>query len=157
MTARTCKNAGCGRPARERGMCGPCYCKWWRRTDPHGAIAARPECRIDGCGKQATGLGLCKMHYTRWWRHGSTEYRNRPWTPREDAEVLALPTNPRSGHVKRGYRKDVALMLDRSPEAVGMRRVVLLRAMKEAENARIVGGDSDLRRFDADSPPRATA
>ena len=139
MTARTCQNAGCGRPARERGMCGPCYCKWWRRTDPHGAIAARPECRIDGCNKRVETRDLCKMHYSRWWRHGSTAYRNRPWTDYEDRQILELPTSPRSGRVRRGHAKDLALMLRRSPAALNMRRRALLRAKREEENSRLFG------------------
>ncbi len=84
-------------------------------------------CATRGCPKPAYSVGLCNACWQRNRKHGSTDYLRRPYTAREDAELMALPTY-RNGRVVRGYLQDLALSLGRSVGSVDNRRRYLRQA-----------------------------
>ena len=84
-------------------------------------------CTIDGCDRPHYARGRCKVHESRRKRTGTTELMKRPWTAADDAAVMDLPVSPRSGYIVRGEREALALMMERSPAAITMRRTNLRR------------------------------
>ena len=88
-----------------------------------------PGCATAGCPNPAYVhcVGLCNACWQRNRKHGSTDYLHRPYSSREDKELMALPTYPRTGRVLRGYLQDLALSLGRSVGSCDNRRRFLKR------------------------------
>ena len=88
-------------------------------------------CRIGDCGRPRIARGLCATHYVYWKRRGDPEApriaKGRPWTPRELARVRKLldGTPGGIGRVPMGSATDLAEALDRSPDAVRGKLLVL--------------------------------
>jgi integrase len=76
--ARPCRVAGCGRPARGRGLCGGHHRRWTVEGKPdmeqftattHPGLRGRSPlqpCRVTGCGYGRRHQGLCSRHVRAW-------------------------------------------------------------------------------------------
>ena len=125
---RRCSVPGCDRVHLARGWCSLHYQRWLRHgttDDPR----RRRQCTVPGCDQPRHGRGLCGKHWMRERQHGSptAPLRLHRFTPREDEQLLALPTVGRSARVAPGRMQDLALTLGVNPESCCNRRRLLLR------------------------------
>lgn len=71
-----CKVDGCGKPAKNAGLCWGHYTRQRRYGDPTISRRASPNrtppatCTIEGCERKHFSKGFCTAHYHRQWRHG---------------------------------------------------------------------------------------
>ena len=130
-----------GVPGTAKGLCSMHYSRLRRHGDvdvrsTHVCVTHLP-CTIDGCEERQAGRGLCANHWMQRKRTGDplTRRQEPRWTPAEDALLLDLPIDPRTGAAVAGYVLDVALILGRSPGAARCRRSKLrcrrLAALRE--------------------------
>jgi hypothetical protein len=61
--SKSCRQAGCGRPADGgKGYCGRHYRQWRRGGLPK---ARYKTCRVEGCRKRSVARGRCQEHFSR--------------------------------------------------------------------------------------------
>ena len=126
-----CAVEGCPKPAgvpgTAKGLCSMHYHRLRRNGDVNirskRVFVTHLPCIVEGCEERQAGRGLCATHWMQWKRTGNPiAWKARRWTPAEDARLLDLPIDPRTGAAPAGYVLDVALILGRSPAAARTRR-----------------------------------
>ena len=125
---RTCDVPGCEREHWGHGHCSRHY-QEQRRARTEG-----PVCKVERCERIVKARGLCNVHLCRLYFHGDPEapVRNPDYTAREDRHLLDLPTEPKSGYVKRGALAELATAFGRSVQSLSTRRRKLLREREAA-------------------------
>lgn len=78
-TLRVCCIEGCGKGAKNNGMCWAHYARLRRYGDASYMRRGTPNlcppvhCTVSGCDNAHLAKGLCRKHYTRLYRHGDVD------------------------------------------------------------------------------------
>lgn len=90
---RQCKVEGCNRPPDyARGLCKPCYMRFYRAGDLEILHPWREGCMEPGCNNRHFSQGLCRLHYSHLKKYGHTEARK--WPTAEQRFLAKVKVNP---------------------------------------------------------------